>query len=143
MRLIFDGLTELTAFEAEGFSKFQKTLKDSGDEDRLKLNEEKEVWSDSNLMRFLQASGWKYNSAIENITKHIEWRKENLPILEDEAIMDFLVKQIDLNLSFKQFLSFSEVRSNLFAWNRQQISSNNSTERLLARFQEIQRASDD
>ncbi|KAL4447108.1 hypothetical protein ABPG74_013960 [Tetrahymena malaccensis] len=88
MRLFFDGPITMTQFEKDEYEKFEKQLKDSGDEQ--KHLQDQQVWTKPNRMRFLQASGWKYNVAINNISQHNDWRKNNLPIKLDEEIIQFL-----------------------------------------------------
>jgi hypothetical protein len=84
MRLIFEGPISLTSYEEEEFTKFKRELNEKPYD--LKLLQDKNVWTDTNLMRFLQASGWNYNNAVSNIAKHNEWRVDNLPIKLDDEI---------------------------------------------------------
>jgi len=92
-RRIFEGGVEFICFEKtkleELESEIEKYNKKKNTKKKLILPSSSK-WSESNSLRFLQATGFDVKKTVEIILNHLEWRLENLPPKITNKAMEIL-----------------------------------------------------
>jgi len=82
-RHIFDGNTKFDAKEIELITEFRSYAQ----KQHYAL---KSIWTDSMILRFLQANDFKMQKTLVSVKDHTSWRETQLPVPMDKKLEEFL-----------------------------------------------------